>query len=213
MYGFGGSTPLFGGPLSCQGRKGQGEWPACAAKAAFGACAALRVCVAPARGRFGPCPLPGATGGPALTAPAWWGHHKKEVFTMPSTNIPNTVRKAIYRRDGFRCALCDSPKGYKSTTQSGVHRAAQISPRTSSPSAGSATLWPTAPGCPNTRSTSTRSGWSRPWSSTCPTTTPEAGIPSAMVDPFGGPIWPGRACPVFRTHTTCCVPDHTKYSI
>lgn len=30
---------------------------------------------------------------------------------MPSANIPNTVRKAIYRRDGFRCALCDSPKG------------------------------------------------------------------------------------------------------
>ena len=30
---------------------------------------------------------------------------------MMSANIPNTVRKDIYRRDGYRCALCDSTKG------------------------------------------------------------------------------------------------------
>lgn len=26
-------------------------------------------------------------------------------------NISNTTRKAVYRRDGFRCALCDSTQG------------------------------------------------------------------------------------------------------
>ena len=29
---------------------------------------------------------------------------------MISANISNTVRKAIYRREGYRCALCDSTK-------------------------------------------------------------------------------------------------------
>ena len=29
---------------------------------------------------------------------------------MLSANIPNSIRKSIYRRDGYRCALCDSPK-------------------------------------------------------------------------------------------------------
>ena len=29
---------------------------------------------------------------------------------MLSANISNAARKAIYRRDGFRCALCDSTK-------------------------------------------------------------------------------------------------------
>lgn len=29
---------------------------------------------------------------------------------MISANIPNEKRKAIYRRDGFRCALCDCTK-------------------------------------------------------------------------------------------------------
>lgn len=29
---------------------------------------------------------------------------------MISANIPNTTRKEVYRRDGYRCALCDSPK-------------------------------------------------------------------------------------------------------
>ena len=28
-----------------------------------------------------------------------------------TANIPNNVRKDIYRRDGFRCALCDSTDG------------------------------------------------------------------------------------------------------
>lgn len=30
---------------------------------------------------------------------------------MISASIPNIIRKAVYRRDGFRCALCDSTKG------------------------------------------------------------------------------------------------------
>lgn len=30
---------------------------------------------------------------------------------MISANIPNNVRKAIYKRDGYRCALCDNPRG------------------------------------------------------------------------------------------------------
>ena len=30
---------------------------------------------------------------------------------MISANIPNSVRKAIYKRDGYRCALCDNNRG------------------------------------------------------------------------------------------------------
>lgn len=30
---------------------------------------------------------------------------------MISANIPNKIRKEVYRRDGYRCALCDSTKG------------------------------------------------------------------------------------------------------
>ena len=30
---------------------------------------------------------------------------------MVSANIPNIIRKEVYRRDGFRCALCDSTRG------------------------------------------------------------------------------------------------------
>lgn len=30
---------------------------------------------------------------------------------MLTANIPNNIRKAVYRRDGYRCALCDSTKG------------------------------------------------------------------------------------------------------
>ena len=30
---------------------------------------------------------------------------------MLSASIPNSVRKKVYRRDGYRCALCDSTKG------------------------------------------------------------------------------------------------------
>ena len=30
---------------------------------------------------------------------------------MVSANIPNSVRKMVYRRDGYRCALCDSTRG------------------------------------------------------------------------------------------------------
>lgn len=30
---------------------------------------------------------------------------------MVSANIPNIIRKEVYRRDGYRCALCDSQQG------------------------------------------------------------------------------------------------------
>ncbi len=30
---------------------------------------------------------------------------------MITAKIPNNVRKAVYRRDGYRCALCDSTAG------------------------------------------------------------------------------------------------------
>lgn len=29
---------------------------------------------------------------------------------MISANIPTSTRRAVYRRDGYRCALCDSTK-------------------------------------------------------------------------------------------------------
>ena len=29
---------------------------------------------------------------------------------MISANIPNSTRRAVYKRDGYRCALCDSTK-------------------------------------------------------------------------------------------------------
>ena len=28
-----------------------------------------------------------------------------------NANISNQIRKAVYRRDGFRCALCDDVRG------------------------------------------------------------------------------------------------------
>ena len=30
---------------------------------------------------------------------------------MITANIPNATRRAVYRRDGYRCALCDSTTG------------------------------------------------------------------------------------------------------
>lgn len=30
---------------------------------------------------------------------------------MISANLTNAVRKAVYKRDGYACALCDSPRG------------------------------------------------------------------------------------------------------
>ena len=30
---------------------------------------------------------------------------------MLTANIPNTIRRAVYKRDGYRCALCDSTRG------------------------------------------------------------------------------------------------------
>ena len=35
---------------------------------------------------------------------------RKEALAMLSAKISNEVRKDIYRRDGYRCALCDSTK-------------------------------------------------------------------------------------------------------
>lgn len=29
---------------------------------------------------------------------------------MLSANIPTTTRKAVYRRDGYRCIICDDPR-------------------------------------------------------------------------------------------------------
>lgn len=29
---------------------------------------------------------------------------------MLSANLTNAVRKSVYKRDGYRCALCDSPR-------------------------------------------------------------------------------------------------------
>ena len=37
-------------------------------------------------------------------------HDMKTTNTM-NANIPNQMRKEVYRRDGFRCALCDSTDG------------------------------------------------------------------------------------------------------
>lgn len=39
---------------------------------------------------------------------------------MISANIPTTTRKAIYRRDGYRCALCDDVRGLQ--IHHAVHR-------------------------------------------------------------------------------------------
>ena len=30
---------------------------------------------------------------------------------MISANLSNATRKAVYKRDGYSCALCDSPRG------------------------------------------------------------------------------------------------------
>ena len=72
---------------------------------------------------------------------------------MITANIPNSVRRSVYRRDGYRCALCDSATGLQ--IHHIVHRSEGGSNcrRTLLPSAGSATPWPTVPGCRSTRST------------------------------------------------------------
>lgn len=36
---------------------------------------------------------------------------RKEMPKMVSANIDRTLRKKVYRRDGFRCALCDDTRG------------------------------------------------------------------------------------------------------
>lgn len=36
---------------------------------------------------------------------------QKGGFTMISANLTNALRQSIYRRDGYRCAICDSPRG------------------------------------------------------------------------------------------------------
>ncbi len=40
-----------------------------------------------------------------------WDRHEKEDNTMLSANISNYKRKVVYRRDGWRCALCDDTAG------------------------------------------------------------------------------------------------------
>ena len=45
---------------------------------------------------------------------------------MISANIPNHIRKAVYKRDGYRCALCDNNRGlqihhYCSRAQGGTN--------------------------------------------------------------------------------------------
>ena len=49
------------------------------------------------------------TGGGATVVPGN-GANGKGVTDMTKNNISNSTRKAIYRRDGYRCALCDSTK-------------------------------------------------------------------------------------------------------
>lgn len=38
------------------------------------------------------------------------GQGRKEVPSMISANIDNKLRKSIYARDGYRCALCDDTR-------------------------------------------------------------------------------------------------------
>lgn len=45
---------------------------------------------------------------------------------MISSNVPNSIRREVYRRDGYRCALCDSPKyiqlhHYQPRSQGGIN--------------------------------------------------------------------------------------------
>lgn len=50
------------------------------------------------------------TGGGALVVPGGRSRSMKGGLHMLSAKLTNAQRKAIYRRDGFRCALCDSTK-------------------------------------------------------------------------------------------------------
>ena len=115
------------GPLLCASpilRAGQGlhEW---AAKV-HAAVPRLRLCLAPPRRscpRGGPArrsrqglgPVgPGAAfrkaAAPALDLPRAFGRKRKGGFPM-NANIKNATRREVYRRDGYRCALCDSSQG------------------------------------------------------------------------------------------------------
>jgi len=51
-----------------------------------------------------------------LTAPLRRSYQRKEGFIMKAkittaANIPAATRRAVYRRDGYRCALCDDVRG------------------------------------------------------------------------------------------------------
>lgn len=46
-----------------------------------------------------------------MTAMGGSQHNEKEDDNMLSAKITNAVRKSVYRRDGYRCALCDSTRG------------------------------------------------------------------------------------------------------
>ncbi len=51
---------------------------------------------------------------------------------MISANIPTSTRKAIYRRDGYRCALCDSTQYLQITISSRAEKVETTSLTTSS---------------------------------------------------------------------------------
>ncbi len=57
-----------------------------------------------------------------------------------AANIPAATRRAVYRRDGYRCALCDDVRGLQ------IHHAM---PRSVGGSDDAATQKRTAHSCPN----------------------------------------------------------------
>ena len=68
----------------------------------------LRVGAPPLRPASG---LAAAPPGPALDGGSLpVASLKRGTTTMLSANITKATRKAVYRRDGYRCALCDDPR-------------------------------------------------------------------------------------------------------
>ena len=115
------------GPLLCASpilRAGQGLHERAAEVHA--AAPWLRLCLAPSRrscprggparrSRQGRGPVgPGAAfqdpAAPALDLPRAFGRKRKGGFPM-NANIKSATRREVYRRDGYRCALCDSSQG------------------------------------------------------------------------------------------------------
>lgn len=52
------------------------------------------------------------TSGGAMEVP----NRQKGGRDMISAGISNATRKAVYKREGYRCAVCDSTKYFRSTT-------------------------------------------------------------------------------------------------